>query len=759
MAARRTRPRRLLAIGLCLVAAATGAATANPVAAVDEDLLAGPFVDVAFVSRGDGSSPDVLTLDVNEVTVGNAHVALLRRDAVGWSQVAEATVPIAQPFDEGTQPWFVELDNGRFAILTTSQNVPAVVVVPLTVDPGQGRSAFTIDGPVVIEGNVANAGAADVDGDGVHDLIVSTFTDGDENGRCVATTIHVLGRDDAGWQRSDHLLNLAAGVSARVAGAAFGKFDGRPGDDMLAHLYDTCGPATAEGSEPHHLVAIRLTDGAVIVDMPSSVPESSAIMPSAPRVVDVDGDGRDEAVVRGFSEIAIIDPSDGWKRLTIDFGEVQPLAVQAGSTGAPSGVVTWLDGPDPTFWSARIQRVGRSLVAGTGTPTSLPDLLPETWLFSMARLRVEAGYLGPANVASIDLDHDGCPELLLPAVIADCLGTGPFTPGPAWLNSRPLGLVGTTADPRLLVAEGIDWYLSSEGPYPPTPSEISPGSWREGWSPPFFLAEVGLPLAARDPSTLAPEFGSLTDKDGSLDLRGSAEARLLLRVSPLRSSDASIDGGMTTDDFLTRESTENEFVHSRRLPAAGVTAVNLVDDAGSTFGDEPQRWVVAAVVLDERGEPSAVTRATVVFDTTAPLLTLDEAPLLSPPWPFEATITGTSEPGATVRLGDGPPVVADPTGAFELTTRLAPWPQTLEAVAVDPSGNRTPASITVMGGIDLRGFPWPAIAAVAILVAVLLSSLRGTRRVRSVPSIAVSTDDGGDLVIEELEPGSVYRRD
>jgi hypothetical protein len=374
-----------------------------------------------------------------------------------------------------------------------------------------------------------------------------------------------------------------------------------------------------------------------------------------------------------------------------------------------------------------------------------------------------------ANGATIDLDGDGCPELILPAATAGCLGTGAIRPGPAWLNSQPLGVVGGADDPHLLVAEGLDWYPYQEGPFPPIPSAAAPGAWRGGWVQPFYLAEVALPLDVPDRSVPAPVIDPLTDGLGWIDLDGPAATRLLLRINPLRTTDTAIEGPRPLAEFMRTDTIEYELVILRRLPAAGGVGTDAAisrlpfairSEALGPFDPEGgDRWSVSAVALDARGVPSAVTRITVVHDTTAPVLTLDEAPFLSPPWPFEAKITGTSEPGATVRLGDGAQVVADATGAFAFGTRLAPWPQTLEAVAVDPSGNRTPASISVMGGIDLRGFPWPAIAAVAILIAVLLSSLRGTKRVRRVPSVAVYGDDGGDLVIEELDPGSRYRRD
>jgi hypothetical protein len=154
-------------------------------------------------------------------------------------------------------------------------------------------------------------------------------------------------------------------------------------------------------------------------------------------------------------------------------------------------------------------------------------------------------------------------------------------------------------------------------------------------------------------------------------------------------------------------------------------------------------------------EPVAVTA---IYDVTAPTLEVD-VPFLSAPWPFEAGVTGTSEAGTSVRVGDGPPVGVDAGGSFELRTQLAPWPQTLEVTAVDPSGNATTTRVSVMGGVDLRELPWPAIAAVAVLVAVVLSSVRGGRRAR--PSlVAPDASDADHLpVIEELETSPLRRRD
>ena len=46
----------------------------------------------------------------------------------------------------------------------------------------------------------------------------------------------------------------------------------------------------------------------------------------------------------------------------------------------------------------------------------------------------------------------------------------PPRPGPSWLDTRPLGLVGPSSDPRLLVAAGLDWFPYVGGPSVPSPA-------------------------------------------------------------------------------------------------------------------------------------------------------------------------------------------------------------------------------------------------------------------------------------------------
>ena len=766
MAARRMRPRLILLIGLCLVAG-LAVVPASPVVAEDEDMLGRPTSDVAFIPRGAGASPDLLTLSADGYSPAEASLALLRRNAAGWGVVNHVTFPIVKPFDQANIPWMVELGGDRFAVLASSQNAAETVIVPVTVQVRGADASFTVGESLTFVGNLAESGAADVDGDGTKELVVSRWIDGNDDGRCGDMALRVYHWDASEVRETPLDIDLEGAQAVRIDGATFGEFDGRPGTDLLANVYDTCA-TLGDGAERHHIVAIRLANGSIIADLPSTDADSPLITPTPPLAVDVDGDGRDEAVVRGPRGFKVIDLANQGG-LEIGPPGVPPVAVRGGAAGTSPAIVTWVDRSSPPgarVWSTRIERIAGALVTVQTTSAPYPEPTEPigagpTWPL------LNGSYGGPGVGATIDLDGDGCAELLLSAATADCLGTGAIRPAPAWLNSRPLGLVGTPEDSRLLVADGLEWYPYEEGPVPPVPSAAGPGGWRGGWVQPFFLAEVATPLDVQGAPVPAPVIDPLTDSKGWIDLDAPPATRLLLRVNPLNENDTADEGPRTLTDFMRRESTEYEAVLVRRLPGSDRGGTDqamsrlpfAIQDEAQTGLGPGDRWSVSAVALDARGVPSAVTRTTVIHDTVAPTLTLDEAPFLSLPWPFEARVGGTSEPGATVRLGDGPTVVADASGAFEFKTQLAPWPQTLEAVAVDASGNRTPASISVMGGIDLRGFPWPAIAAVAILVAVLLSSLRGTRRVRSIPSVATTWDDGGgDLVIEEIDPGSKYRR-
>ena len=149
--------------------------------------------------------------------------------------------------------------------------------------------------------------------------------------------------------------------NVRLAGAALGEWDDVPGLDLLANAFETCSTAS-DAVEPHDLVIIRLSDGAVVADHATSQREMATAGPwgSKPLVLDVDDDGRNEAVIPTEAGLRIVDPSDDWRSVPIPGPRAVPLAARP-ATGQSGTVVTWLESlDDPVagpFGSARVSRV------------------------------------------------------------------------------------------------------------------------------------------------------------------------------------------------------------------------------------------------------------------------------------------------------------------------------------------------------------------------------------------------------------------
>jgi hypothetical protein len=753
-----------------LVAPATSAADGDP-----EQILDRRIVDVAVIDRGDGLWPDLLTLETLDPLYSTVRVTLLRRE-VAWSILAETNLDVDRSFD--SIPWLVDLGDGRFAVVLVVGQ-PESVVLPLRVEPSSRVSPLRVGAPIAIENMVSGTGAADVDGDGARELVVaSPMTD--DPGSCQGDKVEVLFGDDL--QERDTFVVPAM----RLAGAALGEWDGRPGADLLANAFEAC-PDVPDHGERHHLLAIRLRDGSTIVDIPAAEGDPTAHLPSLPLVVDVDDDGRDEAIVRTGSAISIVDPTDGWRSSTIAVGNVSPLVAMRSSIGPSPAIVSWLRmyyAPGQFgVGSARITRVDGSLSVGTSTSQALPDVPPDELEGGISRFQDIERSQGSLQVWTADLDGDGCPEVVAPLVRAGCLGTGDVAPGPLLLDTRPLAVIGPAGERRVLTALGLmpvpglglAQFPFEGGLFVPAPAAAgAAGAWRSGPSATFALTELPMPTGAVGPVTpvaatpvAAPLVDSFASVDGFIDVSGPTGSRLLIRAVGLGATDteASPDVLTTRQGFLQAELSAMESTGVLPIPVAvgtipgatlGSAPLDIMHRVWTPDVRPPFRWRVVVAALDAWGNVSDPVVANVIYDVTAPTLEV-EVPFLTAPWPLDAALVGTSEAGTTVRIGDGPSVTLADDGPFEVRTQLAPWPQTLEVTAVDPSGNATTTRVSVMGGVDLRQLPWPEIAAVTIIAAVLVSSLRGGRH---GPSVAVATAGAdGDHVpeIEELGEGPVGR--
>jgi hypothetical protein len=760
-------------VSAVLLGAGLIAGPGGPVRAADATIpsvLDRPFIDVAFVDRP-GGTRDLLALALDESTFGLVHVDLLHRES-SWTIEAEAAADLSASFDGGT-PWLVQLGAGSFEMIA-STNDGATLVTHIRV----GAGALTVDPPAVFGLSTSDAGAADVNGDGAPELILAGYV-GQGTTDCPPLALAAVSGLDSTLAFLQPIQLPGVKNNVRLAGAALGEWDAVPGVDLLANVFETCLSAS-DTVEPHHLVVIRLGDGTVVADHPTPPREMLNASPwgSKPLVLDVDDDGRNEAVIATETGLRIIDPSDDWRSVPIPGPRAVPLAARstAGELGAS---VTWLESlDDPVvgpFGSARVRRVDGRIQVDPPVFEPLPGI-PQPDVRDAA-LRLENAATGeqPLYAPVADVDADGCTDIVIPLAWLGC-GSAPPRLGPSWLDTRPLGLVGPASDPRLLVAAGLDWFPYIGGPSVPSPAAAGePGAWRTGSSGRFTLVEV--PLTAITSGSNAPvgqpRIDRTVSQDGHVEFGWPAGTRLLMRASPVTETIPSSHSSLLTDPaaFLHTDVLDGEFsglivpgslgTEGGGSPSSTSSRYDLRSTVVTPEGTPVESWIVTAAALDAMGTLSAPVQAAASIDTVAPSVSLD-APPLSLPWPFGTTLHGRSEAGASVSLPGASPVVVGTDGSFELPVQLAPWPQAIDVTVTDPAGNIGLGHVTAMGGADLQGVPWAAIGAVLVLIGAGLSSIRGARRRRpAVGAVNPAGAPDGDhvAVIEELSPGRIGSRD
>ena len=755
------RPSLAKALAVLASAIALSAPTARPTLATDPaDPLDATMLDVALVRWAPTTPnwpPDLLVVEPDDETRGSVKVGLLRRNGTAWSIVAAEAVQVDASRPDVPAPWLVSLGDGRFALLSASVEGSSTDIVPLTVSLVDG-SGLQVGTPVQADFAVSDAGAADVDGDGVNELVVSSSQDA----VCGDTTVAVFAGSALEAERTWSL------PGKRLAGAAVGEFDGQPGAELLAHAYSTC-IITPDGSEPHHLVVVRLADGAVTRD-DSRLDEANWGMPlGVPLLVDVDGDGRDEAVVRDAAGLIVMDPSHDWTSSSLGVGDALALVafdapgrvIWVAEPGTASGSVT-----GTTLRAAGISPIDRAadgrlvVPIDAGYTVTEPVLTALATTFGRTMQRAIDGRPPPASV--LDFDRDGCPDIVTPMVIAPCLGIRSLDLGPDWLATVPIAAYDESGQGTALLALGLDWSPGSGNPPDPSPvGAAEPSLWRHGPSHAFRLVEVpsGL-LGVYDPPP-PPSIDTAVAPDGSTAIAASPGARLLVRARPLEPGEAVGDLTISREAFLSDpvDSTGTAFMTP---PIVAPEGASVPRGASASFdvrslplgdGSRADRWVMDAAQIDALGNSGGPIRETVILDVSAPALAVDP-PLLSPTWPVNATLHGRSEAAARVRLGEGEPVQADANGAFEVKTPLAPWPQTLELSATDAFGNATTSRVSVMGGIDVRQLPWPAMLTITFLLGAVVTTMRGARRGGPADiGRPATTDEAPMPEIEELISG------
>ena len=253
------------------------------------------------------------------------------------------------------------------------------------------------------------AGAADVDGDGVPELVLTGRSSTLGPASCGGSLLKVLdGR------------SLAARLTASLggldlAGGAIGRLGG-PGQDLIAYARAPC----TLGSDP--LVAVDLRTGSSRIVLDGVRGDEAG--PWMPFLADLDGNGVDEAIARDGDRTVAIDPGRNSKPEVLAANAI-PLVSDLRSPGVRRsscciGRLPWSAIPRSISWrSAGPDRAAPCIVhleqssLRIGSVASPPQTLPEV------ELATGSGAPPPAWIGDLDgsgLSRGGRAEGDLPAL-------------------------------------------------------------------------------------------------------------------------------------------------------------------------------------------------------------------------------------------------------------------------------------------------------------------------------------------------------
>ena len=320
MSVPRRRAPWLVSIALTLAASLAGplgpAAAADPTA----DPLSGPFVDVAVVAGTHPSTapepPRLLAVrSPDPAAPGVAQVVLLGPEAGRWTILARADVETG--LAQAGPARLVPLGDG-FALVSVDVMAERTFVGLLT--PGAVSIARGATAAIVL--GEGGAGAADVDGDGVPELVLSGRSSQLRPANCGGSLLAVLD----GRSLASRMIVRLAGLD--LAGGAIGRLGG-DGQDLIAYGHTPCAATPRPGGDPLVVVDLRNGSSRTVLDGGSATGPSDALGPWIPILTDLDGDGVDEAIVRQARRVVVLDPGQDWRVEQIAVDAI-PLAVTRG---------------------------------------------------------------------------------------------------------------------------------------------------------------------------------------------------------------------------------------------------------------------------------------------------------------------------------------------------------------------------------------------------------------------------------------------
>ncbi len=734
-----------LTVAMSPVIAADPSSSANVLDHVRSDVavLAGP---------GPDGTPRLLVVDPVELGATGVRLAILERDGA-WVMAGTWTVEtpgVSSPSTE--QPWLVGLGDDRFALIAPSEADQRTDIVHLVVAEAGGPVVVEV-GRSLVDAVVSDAGAADVASDGRADLVVASARTVRRGATCQGSDFWVFG-DGAPGRPVPFSVD-----GVRLASGVLGAFDDIPGDDLVAYAYPNC-PAGPDATGELRLQLIRLADGSTVHDQAAVSGADGPVLVAPPVRFDADGDGRHEVLALVPRGLAVLDPSGGWADTRLATGNAIPLGAVAGrggllAGGLPQARVAWMEPSVAGRGNIGTELVTRSAtgILDTGPATVMWDADPPTqrWNLVVGSALIGAFSQAPPVGSGIALVDPSCPDLFLPTAIIVC-ATDQLLPGPAWVGTRPLMALGPPGDRRLLVASGLEVEAVILRPATPAPwAGRADGSWRHGFGRPFALAEV----PARGLSFTVPAGAVAIDtvaaNGPAVSIVAPSGSRIVASTAPAASNTDPGSALPRSDAAASPIPLMPRIDVPTGAPSGRTTGSVMIDLVGRTAdGGRADHWVVEVLTIDDLGEVGKLVEGSVRRDVVGPIVSVP-APFLSPIWPVPATFEGVVEVGAAVTVPGVGNVSVDADGRFAFEMTIGPWPQTLRVVARDAAGNVTTHDVSVVGGVDYRVLPWPAILVVGLLIGVVVTGIAGPRRRGAAGDPAHGVDEGNSgPVLEEL---------
>jgi len=188
-------------------------------------------------------------------------------------------------------------------------------------------------------------------------------------------------------------------------------------------------------------------------------------------------------------------------------------------------------------------------------------------------------------------------------------------------------------------------------------------------------------------------------------IEGKTEVNVIVdSIAPVIAITSPKDQSITNRKMVTISGTVDDpsaMVKVNNIPAQVSQGVFTLSGVSLSEGNN----TITATAADHAGNPAKTSTIIVVLDTTPPA-----APLLSQQTPItqasEATVAGTSEPGAQVEVfvnntSQGT-VKADEKGAFTLKVKLVEGNNSIIAVAFDAPGNASSPSAVLNIFLDTK---------------------------------------------------------